>query len=313
MSRTAGDGTGVTATFEEVSPPDHMTTKEVAAYLRLKERRVYELVRQRAIPCTRITGKWIFPRVQIDLWLRGSLEGEAPPAGSYLGAPPVIAGSQDPLLDWAVKESDCGLALLPGGSLDGLARLSRGEAQVAGLHLFDPESGEHNLPALRSAKAGSGLVLIAWARRQQGLVLKKGYQINSINDLLEQKLLVMSRQEAAGSRRLFHHLIQAAGRASDELRLADEVARSETDLGLAILEGRAEAGFAVEAVARTLGLDFVPLAWERYDLLLRRRDYFEAPFQSLLTFGRGAAFQARAAQMGGYDVTDLGKVRFNGN
>ena len=84
------------------------------------------------------------------------------------------------------------------------------------------------------------------------------------------------------------------------------------DLGLAILEGRADAGFAVEAVARALKLDFLPLMRERYDLLIRRRDYFEAPVQTLFAFARGSAFLARAAQMGGYDVSGLGRVQLNG-
>ena len=79
-----------------------------------------------------------------------------------------------------------------------------------------------------------------------------------------------------------------------------------------MLEGRAGAGFAVEAVARPLKLDFLPLARERYDLLIRRRDYFEPPFQALMAFARSKAFQARAAEMGGYDLTGLGAVHLNG-
>ena len=121
------------------SPPgqDFLTTKEVADYLRIKERRVYDLIRQRAIPCTRVTGKWLFPRALIDLWLAESAEGERP-----VRPPPVLAGSQDPLLDWAVKESGCGLASLQGGSLDGIKRFAEGEAVAAGLHLFDAETGQ---------------------------------------------------------------------------------------------------------------------------------------------------------------------------
>ncbi|MDH3791906.1 MAG: helix-turn-helix domain-containing protein, partial [Rhodospirillales bacterium] len=93
---------------------DFMTTKEVADYLRIKERRVYELVRRRAIPCTRVTGKWLFPRTLIDVWLAESAAGQG---STRIQAPPVVAGSHDPLLDWAARESGCGLALLPGGSL----------------------------------------------------------------------------------------------------------------------------------------------------------------------------------------------------
>jgi molybdate-binding protein len=83
-------------------------------------------------------------------------------------------------------------------------------------------------------------------------------------------------------------------------------------LGLAVLEGRADAGLAVAAVARQYRLDFLPLHRERYDLLMRRRDYFEAPVQKLLGFTRGEAFAARAGEMDGYDMGGLGRVVYNG-
>ena len=293
---------------------DFMTTKEVAEYLRIKERRVYELVRRQEIPCTRVTGKWLFPKALVDLWLAEHAAGSAPPR-----PPPVIAGSHDPLLDWAVKESGCGLALLPGGSLDGIKRFAEGAAMVAGLHLFDPESGEFNLPALAAGLAGprlarAGVVLVEWAWRQQGLVVAAGnpHGVAGLGDLRDKGLTVMRRQVESGSHLLLAHLLAREGLTLDDLDLADETARGETDLGLAILEGRAEAGLAVEAVARSLKLGFVPLRRERYDLLLGRRDYFEPPLQKLFAFARGEAFGARAAQMGGYDVSGLGGVRYNG-
>ena len=122
----------------------------------------------------------------------------------------------------------------------------------------------------------------------------------------------MCRQAEAGSHLLLVHLMARAGLALDELDIVAETARGETDLGLAILEGRAEAGLAVEAAARSLKLGFVPLMRERYDLLLARRGYFEAPLQKLFAFARGESFRARASQMGGYDVSGLGTVRYNG-
>jgi len=289
--------------------PDLLTTKEVADYLRVKERRVYELVRQGAIPCTRVTGKWLFPRAQIDVWLAENAAGE-----QAVTPPPVIAGSHDPLLDWAVKESACGLALLAGGSLDGLDRFARGEAMLAGLHLLDAGSGEFNVPALRQRMSGQGLVLLEWASRQQGLVLGPGNPrgIRGLRDLTHGAVRVVRRQREAGSHLLLAHLLEREGMTPEDLRLTDETARGETDLGLAILEGRAEAGLAVEAVARSLKLAFVPLMRERYDLLVRRRDYFSPPVQSLFAFARSDPFTTRAAQMGGYEVFGLGSVRYNG-
>lgn len=293
---------------------DFLTTKEVADYLRIKERRVYELVRQKAIPCTRVTGKWLFPRALIDLWLAEGAEGETP-----LRPPPVLAGSQDPLLDWALKESGCGLASLAGGSLDGIRRFAAGEAVAAGLHLFDAESGEFNLPALKAnlvgpALARQGVVLIEWARRRQGLVVAAGnpHGVTGLADLKAKGLRIVRRQREAGSHLLLAHLLGESGLTLDDLAQAKETARGETDLGLGVLEGRADAGLAVEAVARTLKLGFVPLMEERFDLLLRRRDYFEPPVQTLFAFARGPVFAERAAAMGGYDIAGLGRVHYNG-
>jgi excisionase family DNA binding protein len=106
---------------------DMMNTREVAAYLRIKERKVYDLVKTGKIPCTRVTGKWLFPKTVIDLWVIQNLSHKGDPA-VVPAPPPIIAGSHDPLLDWAVRESGSGLALMFGGSLDGLRRFAAGDA-----------------------------------------------------------------------------------------------------------------------------------------------------------------------------------------
>jgi putative molybdopterin biosynthesis protein len=112
---------------------DLMTTAEVAEYLRLGERKVYELVRERVIPCVRVTGKLLFPRQAIDLWLMNHLESEEL---IVRDTPAVLAGSHDPLLEWAVRESGSDLALLLNGSVDGVRRLLANEAWVIGFHLI---------------------------------------------------------------------------------------------------------------------------------------------------------------------------------
>jgi len=141
---------------------EFMNTKEVADYLRIKQRKVYALLRAKRIPCSRVTGKWLFPKHLIDLWVAENTDYAGlgfetrPPA-------PVVAGSHDPLLDWAVRESGCGLALRASGSLDGLKQLAAGEAVMAGLHVRDTKTGEYNVPILRDAaglREGSRFYLI---------------------------------------------------------------------------------------------------------------------------------------------------------
>ncbi len=296
--------------------PDLMNTKEMAEHLRVKERKVYELVRDGRIPFTKVTGKYLFPKHLIDLWLAQStaLPGGVPLAAAAPAAPPVVAGSHDPLLEWALRESGCGLALMAGGSLDGLKRLGAGEAQLCGMHVLDAESNAYNVPLIKAALPRLDIVALEWAWREQGLVLAAGNPraITQLGDLATKQVTVVERQPESGSRILFAQLLARDAIDGAALARLAAPALSESDLALAIAERKADAGLAIRAVARQYGLDFLPLARERYDLAMRRRDYFEPPVQTLLGFARGARFRTRAEEMGGYDITRLGAVIYNG-
>lgn len=287
-----------------------MNTREVADYLRLKERKVYDLVARRAIPCTRVGGKWLFPKAMIDAWLLEQTRGAG--AGPRLELPDILAGSHDPLLEWAVRESGSGLAMLFDGSLSGLERVGERTALAAGVHVIDPDSGEYNVPFVRRRLADEPLVLLEWAWREQGLIVaaRNPQGVRGIEDVA--RLRFAARQKEAGSHLLLAHLLQRAGLEVPAAGDAGPPLRSETEVALAISEGRADAGLAIAAVARHFRLDFVPLWRERYDLLVWRRAYFEPPFQRLLTFTRSAAFAERARELAGYDVAGLGRVHHNG-
>src|SRR5712691_8196707 len=109
------------------------TTAEAASYLRLKERKIYEMVAEGAVPCTKVTGRWLFPKAELDHWLAASVSR---PAGMAALAPaPIVAGSHDPLLEWALRESGSGLATLAVGSEAGFARFAAGDTIAAAMHL----------------------------------------------------------------------------------------------------------------------------------------------------------------------------------
>jgi excisionase family DNA binding protein len=291
--------------------PEFLTTNEVAALLRIKERTVYELVAEQALPVSRVTGTLLFPRAMVEAWVWRQAECAGGTEGLN-ARPPVLAGSHDPLLEWALRESGSELAALFDGSLDGLARLAAGKALAAGLHVYEPEAEDWNRGHLERALPGSPVVLIEWAWRVQGLVVPAGnpQRIAALCDLAGRSL--MPRQQQSGSHLLLDHLMQEAGLAPARLRLVAPPARSEADVALAVADGKADAGLAVETVARQFRLGFVPLFRERYDLALWRRDWFEPPLQKLLAFCRGPAFHRRAEELGGYDVAGLGRVRYNG-
>jgi putative molybdopterin biosynthesis protein len=288
-----------------------MDTREVAAYLRLRERRVYDLVRNNTLPHIRATGKLLFPRAQIDAWL--AAKSGAPPVISPM-APPIIAGSHDPLLEWAVRDSRCGLAILACGSSAGLERLARGEATVAAMHWLDPATGAYNVPLVRQRMDTRDIVVIEWAQRVQGLLLAAGnpLRVKSLADLARKHARVAPRQPEAGSQHLFLHLLDRAKIDAGKLNWLPRSSLAETDLAAAIHDGHADAGVAIEAAARAQGLAFIPLAAERLDLVLHHRTYFEPPVQALLAFLRTRAFSAQAETLGGYDVAATGRVVYNG-
>lgn len=288
-----------------------MDTREVAAYLRLKERRIYDLVRANALPHVRATGKLLFPRAQIDAWL--AAKSGAPAGNAVAAMPPIVAGTHDPLLEWAVRGSGSGLAVLACGSRAGLERFAAGAAIVAALHWLDRESGEYNVPLVRARLPGGDAVVVEWAQRTQGLLLAPGnpLKIRTLADLVRKKARVVGRQPEAGSHQLFEHLMEKARIERSELRWTPRPALAETDVAAAVRDGRADAGIAIEAAARAHGLAFIPLVTERLDLLVRRRDYFEPGVQALLAFARSPDMREQAAALGGYDVSGTGRVVFN--
>jgi putative molybdopterin biosynthesis protein len=290
--------------------PDLLTTEEAAVYLRLSERKLYELVANGAVPCTKVTGKWLFPRAALDRWL---VAGLVLPALAQAPAPPIVGGSHDPLLEWALRESGSGLASLPEGSEAGLRRLARGEIAAAAIHVhrLDGDDEAANLDAVADAPGLHDVVVIACARREQGLVLAPGnpLQLCDIAGVAASRARLALRPQGAGAQLLLLALLARAGLAFDALALVKPVCPTGADIAQAVRSGRADCGIATRAVAQAAGLDFVPLTWERFDLALHQRDYFRPGLQALFKFVRTAAFRDRAAELAGYDVSEAGDVR----
>ena len=289
-----------------------MTTAEAAAYLRLKERKLYELVSQGAIPCTKVTGRWLFPKAELDRWVAGSLSA---PDGLAAAAPPaIVGGSHDPLLEWALRESGSGLAALPEGSEAGLARFAAGEVVAAAIHLHDleDESADSNVQALRTTASLREAVLIGFARREQGLIVAPGnpLALDSVAAAAARGARFAMRPKGAGAQLLLLALLHRAKIELDSLARVTPDCPTGNDIAQAIRAGRADCGIATRSVATAAALGFVPIAWKRFDLALNPRDYFRPPLQKLAAFLRTPALAARARELGGYDVSGAGTVRY---
>jgi len=290
--------------------PDLLTTDEAATYLRLSERKLYELVATAAVPCSKVTGRWLFPKAALDRWVSAGLLATAALAQP---APPIVGGSHDPLLEWALRESGSGLATLPEGSESGLRRLARGEVLAAAIHLHRIEGGDDsaNADAVASAPGLHDAVVIAFARREQGLLVAPGnpLKLTDIASTATRRARMALRPNGAGAQLLLIALLARAGLAFEALNAVKPPCPTGPDIAQAVRTERADCGIATRAVALAAGLDFVPLTWERFDLALRQRDYFMAGPQALADFLRTAAFRERAAELKGYDIATTGSVR----
>ena len=292
-----------------MASPDFLTVKEVAALLRVTERKVYDLASSEQVPCSKATGKLLFPEAELRAWIASAQTG---PVGSATGGvprPPVMLGSHDPLLDWAIRQSGSGLATIFDASLDGLRRFQSGEGVAAGMHLQGSD-GSWNRAAAAEALTGQNVALVRWVKRARGFVVRPEHAqyLGDIEALA--RLRVAGRQSEAGSEVLLRRVLADAGvNLSNVAFIAPS--RSEQDAMLSVLQGQADVAFGLQSLAEPFGMRFGPVVDEVYDIIVDRKAWFDAPLQNLFDFARTNEFADHVRRMPGVDAEGLGQVVWN--
>ena len=227
----------------------------------------------------------------------------------------VVLGSHDNTLDLLatlLRRRDPRLRLSSGhvGSLGGLMALRQGRAHLGGSHMLDPETNTYNVPFIQRYLAGVPLKLINLTWRQQGLMLAPGNpkQIRAIQDLARPGVRFINRQRGAGTRLLLDFLLQEEKLAAAAILGYDREEYTHMAVAVNVFSGTADVGLGIMAAAQALGLDFIPLLPERYDLVVPESTFAEPRFQALLAVIRSPEFQAAATALGGYDLKDCGKI-----
>ena len=196
------------------------------------------------------------------------------------------------------------------GSLGGLVALRRGEAHLGGSHLLDPETGEYNVNYMRRYLSGQDVMLVALVGREQGWIVPPGNPkgINGWEDAANPDIQIVNRQRGAGTRVLFDYELGQRGIDPAQVRGYEREEYTHLAVAAAVASGVADAGLGIRAAARALELDFVPLAHERYDLVIPRAYYESDLLRPLLDLLADDRFQAAVAGMPGYDVAPMGQV-----
>jgi putative molybdopterin biosynthesis protein len=300
---------------------EFMNTREVARYLDIHEKQVYALIKAGRIPATRVTGKWIFPKTLIDEWLASNAAAAIQPARekrTRARGVLLAAGSNDPILDLllsSLKEplSDFFIFSAVTGSTQGLRLLQQGLADLAWCHLFDRSSGEYNTPkALAAYLPSAKTVGVHLFRRELGLVAAPGNpkEIRCVEDLARDGVRLINRQEGSGTRLLLDYHLDKAGIAAEGIAGYDEAVSTHMEVGLSVLAGEADVGVATIAAARILGLAFIPLIQESFDMILGQSVFFEPGVQAFIERLQSAPFRGRAGHIADYDFGSAGKILF---
>lgn len=289
-----------------------MTVKELAKYLSLNEKKIYALIKRGDIPCTKTTGKWLFPKKLIDKWIDDDIRGARVQAGIENIT---IMGSHDLAIDILasdVYELFPQLIVLSAhiGSVGGLKTLQRDRTHMAGVHMLYPETNEYNLPYLEKYIPDMETVVVHFLYREQGLIVKAGnpLDIKGFEDLSRPDVRFINRQDGAGTRMLLDHHLKRLGTEGRHIKGYDDHVSTHTEVALVIRSGRADAGLGLRAAAIAFGLDCIPVTKERYDFVIPREYFYTQPVQEFLEVIRSEHFKCKIDQMGGYDITDTGTV-----
>lgn len=198
-------------------------------------------------------------------------------------------------------------------SIAALHSLSRGDAHIAGMHLYEPSTGQHNVTFAREVLAGKPAVLIALGVWEEGLMVQPGNPlgIKTVSDLVETGATIVNRELGSSSRTLLESKLQQEQVPHYMVKGFDNVVKSHAAVAHAIVTKIADAGISTASKAATFGLDFVPLHQSRYDLIVLKEYLEAAHVQQFLSTLTHPLVKSQLTAIGGYDTSKTGEVVAN--
>ena len=304
-----------------VMPEEFMNTKEVARYLDIHEKQVYALIKAKKIPASRVTGKWVFPKKLIDEWIeKDAMAGirEAKERTYRIGGALLASGSNDPVLEMlhaSMRNSYPDFYIFSAniGSMEGLKALSRGFTDIAWCHLFDPQSGEYNIPYVFKFLPNINAVVVNLFHRELGFITAHGnpLHITGFEDLVKKDVRIINRQKGSGTRFYLDYSLDKLGILTVEVSGYEKEVYTHLDVGLSILSGEADVGIATTTIAKLLNLTVIPITWESFDMVLDQPTFFNKGVQAFIDLLKSEAFRNVIEKLGGYDFRDAGKILYS--
>lgn len=302
------------------------TPEEVAKLLRVSKLTVYDLIKKGNLPAYRVGKQMRIDAADLEEYKARAREGHAsfsrsipePPLKPNVSASdgrPVVITGQDISLDILAKYMEKTTKTVRPlrayvGSLNSLISMYQGQSDVVSTHLFDGDTGEYNITYIRKILVGFPYVVINLVSRSAGLYVQKGNpkQIHSWADLKKPGITIVNREKGSGARVLLDEQLRLHGISPEQLKGYE--AEESNHLGVAgkVSEGQADVGVGIEKAAYIVGVDFVPLIQERYDLVMLKTPQNREWIEVIKDILRSEAFQNELRSIRGYDLSRTGEI-----
>jgi len=284
-----------------------MSARDLSRYLKINEKKIYKLVQEGKVPSMKIGGKIAFVKELIDKWILENTERE-----QQL----FVAGSDDVLLRNVIDSYNSlhgGLVFYaPVGSLNGLRALQDSRATMSCVHILENAEKENDSSYVEKYLGADEYVIVRLFLREQGLIVPKGNpkMIKSLQDVASKGAAFVNRNQGSGTRLLFDYLLKEAKMEPQSIKGYGTEVDTHLQVGLNVFRGVSDVGFGIRHVAHVLGLDFVFLFKERFDMVIPKERYYSSHVKGFLAFFEQSSLLPNVRDFTGYDMEKMGKVVF---
>lgn len=295
------------------------TIEEVSQLLKVSKLTIYDLVKKGELPVFRVGRQMRMDAKDLDNYIQGHKSTSFPapitekqPVQSKESHNLVISG-QDMVLDilgqYIEKDSHYKTLRSNTGSLNGLISMYNGEADIASMHMFDGDTGEYNLPYIRKILVGYPYMLINLVSRKAGFYVQKGnpLHLTTWSDL-NQDMTIINRERGSGTRILLDEQLRLHQISAQSLKGYEQEETNHLSVASAVSSGMADVGIGIEKAAKVVGVDFIPLITERYDLVILKTPKNEKLLQIIKEILTSPTFQSEINALGDYDTSKTGSI-----
>ncbi|MES1041167.1 helix-turn-helix transcriptional regulator [Peribacillus simplex] len=294
------------------------TIEEVAQLLKVSKLTIYDLVKKGDLPVFRVGRQMRMDAKDLELYIYNHKSSTSPvpvadsPKNEVKDS--LVISGQDMVLDilgqYIQKDTSYKTLRSNTGSLSGLISMYNGESDIVSLHMFDGDTGEYNLPYIKKILVGYPYILLNLVSRKAGLYVKKGnpFGLTTWTDLKHKDLAIINRERGSGARILLDEQLRIHSISSKNLKGYENEETNHLSVASAVSAGIADVGVGIEKAAKIVGIDFVPLITERYDLVILKSPKNEQLINVVKRILSSNSFQAEIKALGDYDTSQTGSI-----